>query len=468
MGVSERLQRIEEIVARFLRRDIAAETESAISAAVGDFNGWVLEGNRRLESESADLSREREQIDQLGEELRRWDAQLDTPPDLTDAAAVDSYNRRVRERNALLERKKSAVEAYNRNVARFNAAQEESKREGERRRRATDEAIQRHEAEFKAYVEWRNQDGPNSLWNELNEIFATLRRVAPGGGAGGDLARARALRREIAQHDIADQERTQTGVLLVEAVAQEETVWLQVDTGAAVVSLSPEIVNAVDWNQWLGDNVELILAGGVRLSAPQLLIPQMSIGGHAADNVKAVMIKPLSMGRDGCVGLSFLNRFSYMIAGGGSRPSMRLQPKGAPVAPSCYDVFICHKSEDEEPARTLFDFLRAEGYRPFFSPVSIGVRGTSAFQQAIDRALEEARHMVVVGSSRAHMESAWVRGEWQRFEAMRNMGTKDGNLLALLCGGMQPEQLPVGLVNCQAISTARDRWREAIVTYLPR
>jgi hypothetical protein len=51
---------------------------------------------------------------------------------------------------------------------------------------------------------------------------------------------------------------------------------------------------------------------------------------------------------------------------------------------------------------------------------------------------------------------------------MRHMGRKDGCLLILLCGSMQPAQLPVGLVDCQAISMQAEGWRNAVRSYLPR
>lgn len=76
--------------------------------------------------------------------------------------------------------------------------------------------------------------------------------------------------------------------------------------------------------------------------------------------------------------------------------------------------------------------------------------------------------VVVVGASRAHMEAAWVRSEWRRFLALRYTGRKTGNLVVLLCGGMKEDQIPVGLVDCQAISTQAEKWREAIRGYLSR
>ena len=308
-----------------------------------------------------------------------------------------------------------------------------------------------HENARKAYVDWRKLDGQKRLWAQLNEVFARVRGLAGGPVEAPELAKARALRREIAQFAVVSQEKSQSGWLSVEARLGGEPVWLDVDTGASVVAVSPEMVKALNWSGYCGEPVELQLAGGLRLMAPQLLIPELSVQSHSADHVKGAVVKEPGFGRDGSIGLSFLNRFQYSISAGDGPPRLKLCPRSSPPRGE-YDVFVCHKSEDKEPARILFDYLRAEGYRPFFGPVSLGVESTSVFQQGIDRALEDAVHMVVVGSSRANMEASWVRSEWQRYLAMRNMGRKSGNLIVLVCGEMKLEQLPVGLVDCQAIS----------------
>lgn len=461
MSDSKRLEEIDAAVARFLRRDVAKESQAAMAQAVEEFNAWVHDSNKSAEAAGAELDREKKKLDESRAAISRLDAQLAARPDLTKPAEVDDFNRRVAERNALADAHGKAVDAFNASARLFTASQQSTAEEGRRRHGVMDEALSRHEAGYQAYAHWREQDGPNRLWSELNEVFARLRSK---GAESPELSQARALREEIAQFASAEHERTYSGFLTVRATLSGEPVWLDLDTGATVVTVSPELVEALSWTGLLGEKVELRLAGGLRLSAPQLVIPEMTVLGQTADQVKGVVVKEPGFGRDGSLGLSYLTRFQYAITGGDGPSALALRHKSA--APSEYGVFICHKSQDEEPARILFDYLRAEGCRPFFSPVSLGVKSSFPFQQGIDRALEAAPHMVVVGSSSANMEAPWVRSEWQRYLAMRHMGRKDGCLLVLLAGGMQPSQLPVGLVDCQAISMQSADWREAVRRHL--
>ena len=226
------------------------------------------------------------------------------------------------------------------------------------------------------------------------------------------------------------------------------------------------MVEALGWSEYVGEEVEVALAAAVYVRAHRLLIPAISVQGLEADNVKGVMLKASRLGVDGSLGLSYLHRFDFKIEGG-KPPSLVLKVKGSSKDQGDFDVFICFKSEDQSAARTVFDFLRAEGYRPFFSPVSLTCSGEAAFQQGIDRALELARHMVVVGSSRKNMEAPWVRGEWSRFNVLLKTGRKRGNVVSVLFGQMQLTDLPIALCEYEAFLANTSDWRDKLLRYLP-
>jgi hypothetical protein len=464
---SQILQRIEETVERYLRHDVLKEAGEAIDASVAAHNAEVAAANEATEAAGRQLDHERAGVDEIAAEVSRLDMALAVRPGLEAAPEVtDAFNAKVKERNALAARHGEAVDGLNAAVRLFNAGQRDEQAAGEQRRRILDEGIRTHEEACEAYVEWRKRDGSKRLWDELNEVFARVRPRAVTGVEPPELAKARALRREIAEFAIAARQKSQSGWLSVEARLGDEAVWLDVDTGASVVGISPEIVEALNWSVHVGEKVELLLVGGLRLEAPQLGVPELSVHGQSADHVKGAVINDPGFGRDGSLGLSFLTRFHYSISGGDAPPCLTLSPKSSTPERE-YDVFVCHKSEDEESARIVFDYLRAEGYRPFFSPVSLGVKST-AFQQAIDRALEDAPHMIVVGSSGANMEAPWVRSEWQRYLVLCHTFRKTGSLIVLLCGEMRADQLPVGLVDCQAFGIRTEDWRAAILRCLAR
>lgn len=91
-----------------------------------------------------------------------------------------------------------------------------------------------------------------------------------------------------------------------------------------------------------------------------------------------------------------------------------------------YDVFICYKDSDASGGRTddsviagdIYDALRKDGLRVFYSRESLKGMLGSAFEPHIFAALHSARVMVAVGTSKEHLESPWVRNEWSRYLAL--------------------------------------------------
>ena len=91
-----------------------------------------------------------------------------------------------------------------------------------------------------------------------------------------------------------------------------------------------------------------------------------------------------------------------------------------------YDVFICYKDSDAAGGRTedsviagdIYDALRKDGLRVFYSRETLKGMLGSAFEPHIFAALHSARVMVAVGTCREHFESPWVRNEWSRYLAL--------------------------------------------------
>ena len=69
-------------------------------------------------------------------------------------------------------------------------------------------------------------------------------------------------------------------------------------------------------------------------------------------------------------------------------------------------------------AESLYHGLRAKGYNPFFSKYSIDANGRSDYVTLINNALESAKILVVVGSSRKNLTSRWVKREISIFSAL--------------------------------------------------
>jgi len=88
-----------------------------------------------------------------------------------------------------------------------------------------------------------------------------------------------------------------------------------------------------------------------------------------------------------------------------------------------YDVFICYKettdggsrTQDSVLAQDIYYQLKNDGYRVFFAKISLEDKLGQEYEPYIFAALNSAKVMLVVGTSREHFTAVWVRNEWSRF-----------------------------------------------------
>ncbi len=97
-----------------------------------------------------------------------------------------------------------------------------------------------------------------------------------------------------------------------------------------------------------------------------------------------------------------------------------------------YDVFICYKETDAGGKRTresvtaqeLYHELTEEGFRVFFSRITLENVLGAAYEPHIFAALNSSKVMVVVGSSPENFNAVWVKNEWSRYLALIKGGAK--------------------------------------------
>ncbi len=118
---------------------------------------------------------------------------------------------------------------------------------------------------------------------------------------------------------------------------------------------------------------------------------------------------------------------------------------------SPFDVFICYKESDESGGRTIdsvlaqdiYDHLTEKGYKTFFSKITLEDKVGTEFEPYIFAALNSAKVMIVVGTSRKNLDSVWVKNEWSRFLALMK---KDKSKVLLPCyKDMDPYDMPEAL-----------------------
>ena len=121
-----------------------------------------------------------------------------------------------------------------------------------------------------------------------------------------------------------------------------------------------------------------------------------------------------------------------------------------------YDVFICYKETDDHDRRTpdsvlaqeLCYQLNEEGFKVFFSRITLEDKLGSEFEPYIFSALNSAKVMVVIGTKPEFFNAVWVKNEWSRYLALIERGEK--KVLIPAYKDMDPYDLPVEFSHLQA------------------
>jgi hypothetical protein len=114
-----------------------------------------------------------------------------------------------------------------------------------------------------------------------------------------------------------------------------------------------------------------------------------------------------------------------------------------------YDIFICYKETDDNTkertrdsldAQDIYYQLTQEGYRVFFSRITLEDKVGAEYEPYIFAALNSAKVMIAIGSKPEYFNAVWVKNEWSRFLSMMR---KDRSKLMLPCyKDMDPYDLP--------------------------
>ena len=122
-----------------------------------------------------------------------------------------------------------------------------------------------------------------------------------------------------------------------------------------------------------------------------------------------------------------------------------------------FDVFICYKETDNNGRRTpdsvlandLYHQLTQEGFKVFFSRITLEDKLGSAYEPYIFAALNSAKVMVVLGTKPEYFNAVWVKNEWSRYLALvKNSNGK--KMLIPAYKDMDPYDLPEEFSHLQA------------------
>lgn len=103
-----------------------------------------------------------------------------------------------------------------------------------------------------------------------------------------------------------------------------------------------------------------------------------------------------------------------------------------------YDIFICYKETDNNGQRTkdsvfaqdIYNQLVQAKYNVFFSRITLEDKLGTEYEPYIFSALNSAKVMLVIGTTKENFEAVWVKNEWSRFlELLR----KEKNRVLIPC-----------------------------------
>lgn len=126
-----------------------------------------------------------------------------------------------------------------------------------------------------------------------------------------------------------------------------------------------------------------------------------------------------------------------------------------------FDVFICYKETDAHGRRTpdsvlatdLYHQLTQEGFKVFFSRITLEDKLGTAYEPYIFAALNSAKVMVVLGTKPEYFNAVWVKNEWSRYLALIRGGAK--KVLIPAYRDMDPYDLPEEFSHLQAQDMAK-------------
>ena len=121
-----------------------------------------------------------------------------------------------------------------------------------------------------------------------------------------------------------------------------------------------------------------------------------------------------------------------------------------------FDIIICYKETDANGRRThdsvlandLYHQLTQEGFKVFFSRITLEDKLGTAYEPYIFAALNSAKVMVVIGTKPEYFNAVWVKNEWARFLAQIKNGAD--KILIPAYKDMDPYDLPEEFSNLQA------------------
>lgn len=308
-SLAQRLGAAEATVAAHYRGEPLDVAREKVNQGIDAYNVRAKTAQAELDAAKARLEQALAPGKALMAKIQALDEQLKELPEGNDKAANARYQARVADRNALAKEANAANAAGQAAVEAYNA-QVKTVQDGVAKARAQvqvdRDALNARVAAFNAFAK---SGGDLAFFNDLNRLLAEAVKAGDTAAA----AKARALRRELGAYAVAAEARKPNGLVILEVKVQDEPAWLVLDTGAADVVVSPELLEAAGVSLLGAEDSTLVVVGGQRLRGRAAKLPRLNAAGQSATDVAATALRPFDVGIDGLLGQSFLKGFVYTV-----------------------------------------------------------------------------------------------------------------------------------------------------------
>ena len=319
--VDRAIESFDEILEVFFRGPSRNERVDLVNREVDVFNEWIVHENERIDAERLEVEDYFQSMEQVRLRIEQMDGELGRTPDRGDTSAIRVYNDIVADRNRIVARYTEMSVFYTEMLDSYRLATERFETESDEMRRRVGIRKSAMEEWTDSYDTWIESGGDETFHHGLNRLFAALCTERRSAGRTDRLEEAidkiRRMRDELGEWSAEQEKRMENGLIILPArMGGSETCWFILDTGASLVSLSPEMVDALGWGDLQGDVVESSVAGGLTVSGRTIEIPKIEMLGVSAEGVDGKVLRESHVGVDGLLGRSFLKQFRLIVEEG--------------------------------------------------------------------------------------------------------------------------------------------------------
>lgn len=330
-SISQTVADLQVVMDQYYRTEPRAYSEQ-VNKNIKSYNEWVASFTSDLKNKKQKLDKQKQLIKNIEKEIKGKESVIkQIKTDSMSPDQIQTYNSQVTEVNGLIKKHKQLCENYNKNQQLLIDSVEDFKKKQTKYGKEMEEWKSTAEKNIDMYGQWHNSENSTLFFKKINEMLSELHNLKQQGinlkETEAQLCSIREIRNELGEFEKKCQDKKENGLIIVKAkLCGKENAHFIVDTGASTVTIPMQLIEVLGLKDKLGKEITLNLAAGIKIKGREVIIPEMSVYGQSAKQVKAVVVPPSTPGVDGLLGHTFLNQFDYHIDRT-TNPKLKLNPK---------------------------------------------------------------------------------------------------------------------------------------------